>query len=939
MPSILPEFEYDVFISYRQNDNRYDGWVTEFVNNLTKELEATLKNKVTVYFDSNPHDGLLETNSVHDSLAGKLKCLIFIPIFSKTYCDPNSFAWKHEFLAFIHNAAQDRFGLNVRLHNGNVSSRVLPVRIHDLDPDDVHLAESYIGPIRSIDFIYHLPGVNRSLRPWDDDVIKNTQQPFYRDQINKVANAIGETLRGLAMTEKSKSDNAHAYTQDEKSIHNEKQLHRETFHQSEKVEHKELVAEKVSIPRTNKSTNNRAMPSMLRLGLVVAALMGLGAAGMYGFRTMRYTQEVNRARAELIPAIVKELDDSFRPTFEVYNMAVEARQYLPHDSVLNNLWSRITTTFPIESEPPGAEIFWKDYVNRDMPWQPAGITPAKEVTVPRRYIRMEFRKPGYQTVEFSGPWPYSLLGQVLPKIKLDATGSLPEGMVRIPEKVTPMTVVGLEAYGRTTVGEFLIDKYEVTNKQYKTFVDAGGYTNKAFWKFPIVKDGVTLSFDEGMKLLKDRTGIAGPSTWEAGTYPDGQADHPVAGVSWYEAMAYATYAKKELPTAFHWSVIAETSRTEFLVPISNFNGKGTTTVGSMPNLSTFGVYDVAGNVREWCYNQSSAHDQRFVLGGGWDDQPYAFNDSYTQSPLNRNQANGFRCMVALDGDTTLTTSHQTLMMDSRDYSKEAPVDDKAFELFKRQYAYDKQPLNDSTTLIAATDLYTVEKVTFDAAYNHERMQAYIFKPTHAKEPTSPVLFFGGSGDIYSKKFNIEIVNRGMTFVIKSGRTLVMPVFKGTHERHDELKSDVEEPTVFYKDHVIMWAKDIGRTIDYLETRKDIDASRVAYFGWSWGGALGNIMPAVEKRIKVVVLNVGGLTMHHALPEADPINFVSRVTQPVLMLNGEFDMFVPVESSQKPMFKLLGTPAADKKMFLYKTGHQVPLVDLARETLTWLDKYQ
>src|SRR5271154_1100334 len=144
MPSIVGDFEYDVFISYRQNDNKYDGWVTEFVNNLNKELEATLKDKVTVYFDANPHDGLHETHSVSHSLEAKLKSLIFIPVLSKTYCDAKSFAWTHEFLAFIELAKNDRYGLNVKLNSGNVSSRVLPVRIHDLDAEDTQLAESYL---------------------------------------------------------------------------------------------------------------------------------------------------------------------------------------------------------------------------------------------------------------------------------------------------------------------------------------------------------------------------------------------------------------------------------------------------------------------------------------------------------------------------------------------------------------------------------------------------------------------------------------------------------------------------------------------------------------------------------------------------------------------------------------------------------------------------
>ena len=109
MPAILSKFEYDIFISYRHNDN-LDGWVTEFVQNLEKELRSTLKDSVTIYFDKNPHDGLLETHNVDKSLEGKLKCLLFIPIISQTYCDTKSFAWQHEFVAFSKLANEDELG-------------------------------------------------------------------------------------------------------------------------------------------------------------------------------------------------------------------------------------------------------------------------------------------------------------------------------------------------------------------------------------------------------------------------------------------------------------------------------------------------------------------------------------------------------------------------------------------------------------------------------------------------------------------------------------------------------------------------------------------------------------------------------------------------------------------------------------------------------------
>ena len=198
MSSIIEGYNYDIFISYRQKDNKYDGWVTEFVDNLNKELEATFKEDVSVYFDINPHDGLLETHDVDASLKDKLKCLVFIPIISRTYCDPKSFAWEREFKAFVEQAAKDQFGLKVKLPNGNVASRVLPVRIYDLDINDIKLCESILGGVlRSIDFIYKSTGVNRPLRANEDHPQDNLNKTYYRDQINKVANSIEEIVRAI----------------------------------------------------------------------------------------------------------------------------------------------------------------------------------------------------------------------------------------------------------------------------------------------------------------------------------------------------------------------------------------------------------------------------------------------------------------------------------------------------------------------------------------------------------------------------------------------------------------------------------------------------------------------------------------------------------------------------------------------------------------------
>jgi cephalosporin-C deacetylase-like acetyl esterase len=176
----------------------------------------------------------------------------------------------------------------------------------------------------------------------------------------------------------------------------------------------------------------------------------------------------------------------------------------------------------------------------------------------------------------------------------------------------------------------------------------------------------------------------------------------------------------------------------------------------------------------------------------------------------------------------------------------------------------------------------------------------------------------------------------MDFIAKSGRVLVCPILKGTYERSDALTSDLENESVFYKDHVIMWRKDLGRTIDYIETRDDFLSNKIGYFGISWGGFLGGIMPAVETRIKSVVLMIGGMQMNRSLPEVDQINFLPRVHQPILMLNGIHDMFFPVETSQKPMYSLLGSKIKEAKIF--NEGHLVPRQELIKETLKWYDQY-
>jgi dienelactone hydrolase len=231
-----------------------------------------------------------------------------------------------------------------------------------------------------------------------------------------------------------------------------------------------------------------------------------------------------------------------------------------------------------------------------------------------------------------------------------------------------------------------------------------------------------------------------------------------------------------------------------------------------------------------------------------------------------------------------------------------------------------------------------EKVSFDAAYGHERVTAYLFLPRRGQPPFQALVYFPGSNAIHDRSSSQSLQTWTFDFIVKSGRAVVYPVYKSTYERGDSLRSDYAEETNAYKDHVIMWAKDLRRSIDYLATRADIDSTRLAYYGVSWGGYLGGLMPAVEPRLKASILVVAGLEFQRGFPEVEPINFLPRIRIPVLMLNGQYDHYFPVESSQRPFFRLLGTPPERKRMVISEGGHTVPRTQWVRETLDWLDRY-
>jgi dienelactone hydrolase len=431
----------------------------------------------------------------------------------------------------------------------------------------------------------------------------------------------------------------------------------------------------------------------------------------------------------------------------------------------------------------------------------------------------------------------------------------------------------------------------------------------------------------------DKTGRPGPSTWKLGNFPDGADNHPVAGVSWFEAAAFAKFAKKQLPTLFHWFWAAFPPASPVMLPRSNFHGRGTAPVGTHDGISPSGLFDAAGNVREWMWNRHK--NDRYLLGGGWSDPEYMFTDANAQSPFDRSGNNGFRLMKPLQ-DKGPEFAFAPVDRADRDYRSEQPVPDEIFEVFRRLYAYDRTDLNPELLARESVEHWTREQIEIDAAYGDERLTVYLFLPNGSAPPHRPIVYFPGAGAIYRREYPPpdEFL---FPFLIKSGYAVLFPVYKGTWERGTEdLKSDVQNETNAYREYVVKWSKDLGRALDYLETRTDMLMPELGFFSLSWGSAMAPVMLALEPRIKAGVLVSGGLVLQPTQPEVDPFNFLPRVTVPTLMINIPNDFFYPLEKSQKPFYEFLG--AAQKDHVLIRGGHVPPMNPVARETLNWFDKH-
>jgi dienelactone hydrolase len=689
--------------------------------------------------------------------------------------------------------------------------------------------------------------------------------------------------------------------------------------------------------------------SLQRPKVAMPAAVILIALVSLGIWVFNHQAKVRWAREEALPEIERLATDLWGDFPEAYRLAERAEKIIPRDPKLAELFSKCSLKINIGTEPPGARIYMKEYKSPDSGWTYLGMTPIKKIRLPIGVFRWKMEKEGYETVlAAASTWDIDLnsknqLGPNDLLRVLDKKDSIPPDMVRVPGAET--------AVGK--LPDFYIDKCEVTNKQFKTFVNGGGYRDRKYWKYKFVKDGKELSWEEAVKFFVDQTGQSGPSTWQAGDYPEGQGDYPASGISWYEASAYAEFAGKSLPTAYHWGIARGENTTlikwpqlggyAVFAPFNNFKGKGPVSVGSPNGPTPYGALDMAGNVREWCSNEIQR--DRLVRGGAWDDNTYMFDQLSRAPTMDRSARNGFRCALYVNPANIPSSAFAEVKLpEVPDFYKEKPVPDSVFKLYRDLYSYDKTDLKTRVESRQEGPDWIHEQVTFEAAYGGERVRAHLFLPKHSSPPYQTVVYFPGAASFWLKSSqNLEDYYEFtvfLSFLVKNGRAVLYPVYKGTFERITEstIAADNADVNSFqFAEIAIQRVKDVKRSIDYLETRAEIDSHGIAYEGMSAGGNFGVLVPAVEERLKASVL-IAGSIQGVGRPVIDEINFIGRIKTPTLMLNGRYDTLQALNTNIKPAFDLLGTPAKDKKLVLYDTDHIPPINEMIKETLAWLDRY-
>jgi formylglycine-generating enzyme required for sulfatase activity/dienelactone hydrolase len=609
-----------------------------------------------------------------------------------------------------------------------------------------------------------------------------------------------------------------------------------------------------------------------------------------------------------------------------------------------------------KADPAGAVVSIRELTRSPGEWLDLGTTPTGVIPLPLGSFEVKIEAQGYQTLQFALTNPSFTLGNYFgrslnsPVVPLSKPGTH-EDMVYVPAGrfVPGISGFSIGELGLVETGAFYMDKHEVRNRDYKQFVDAGGYDNPEYWQdLTFDLDGEPIPFEQARNRFVDSTGRYGPATWELSTYPPGEENHPVTGVSWYEAKAYARYSGKALPNIYHWARAAYSSYGGgpmgggYTLPpqmavTSNFDGKGAAEVGAYNSIGAYGTYDQAGNAREWIDNRIDLGGQ-WLVGGGWDDFSYMGSLTNGADRMNRHETNGFRLSLPIDDVAeNLLQPYQSTARHPDDYE---PVSDDVYRVITQQFSKSSLPL-DPRVVGEPVSLGQANwrQISLRTGEADGRFTLHIVDPPGGQSKGT-VVVFPGIGEFMSDAPVNQYLMEYLSFVTIDGRTLVMPEFRGSFTRYPGAHRAFWLEQSGFEDWLTSWHNELARTLDYLEAEPQTFGEQFTYMGVSYGAAAALPLLALEERLQGAVLIIGGVSVRVPLDVNDSVNYLPRIKLPVLYMAATLDPLFPVETGQKPLLKLIGTPADQLRYVQYEGGHIGPPRQLLlTETTNFLDGLQ
>ena len=685
--------------------------------------------------------------------------------------------------------------------------------------------------------------------------------------------------------------------------------------------------------KTKKIDKNINKKSKVRLiiGITLTAILIL--IFVYFFRKINNNKNLVN---EIIPELITLYDNG--KISEVFLKTKSLLNDYPENETIKNYYNKSSKYFSLKTNYDGIDVSIK--YEGDSIFNYLGKTPLDSFSASNSW-NTHILKFKYNNSTYIESWDWLKKHNYF----------FPSKSIEIPKNhkfflgtnMSLMWFLGVE-FKDTQMLPFSISKNEVSNSEYQKFIDDGGYDNPKYWDFPFKIGDKIYDFNSTIKQFTDRYGKSGPANWSYGKYPSGLDNHPVTGISWFEARAFANYSKLSLPNLYQWlysSGVSSFVVNTDVVNNSNFNSTQTREI-SNENGSFNYLNNIAGNVKEWVSNSNGLNNEKFsLLGGSYLEYSYTFNNYYSISPLDRSIGNGMRLAKTLSNELS-HLDEKIIPEYKRDVTKITDISDEVFGVYRSQFEYKDIPLNSKTINIENfDDGYNAQKFEIKTTYqSDENLFGYIVYSNKIKDKYDPIIVYPSAGAIVSDNDYLmpkELLS-GYKYLIDEGYAIIHPIYHNTYSRNKTYNTFTPDESENYKNTIIKIGQDYKRSLDYIESRNDFNFENLSYYGYSWGSTTSNYLLAIDNRIKSAFICAGGLMAQKSKKEIEAHYYIRRIKTPIFHIVGKLDgIFGP--ETYKPWKKLIGTPKKDLRTIEYdEYGHGIPKDTIIKYHSNWIKKY-